>query len=147
MLRSLGACVLITALSVFSACNSPASPSPEAQGRTLPPTVGIELSPGTVVSRPATLDSLKEAQELVSFPVLVPDPETLPAGLEVERVEWRPDPERGMEMVAISYRDASSGTDLHIRQIDLARGTPHRAPGPASREDRAPRHHGLSPIL
>lgn len=59
-------------LSVFSACNSPASPSPEAQGRTSPPTVGIELSPGTVVSRPATLDSLEQAQELVSFPVLVP---------------------------------------------------------------------------
>jgi hypothetical protein len=71
------------------------------------------------VSRPATLDSPEEAQELVSFPVLMPDPEMLPAGLELERVEWQPYPEKGLEMVALRYRDAGNAVDLDIQQMDL----------------------------
>jgi hypothetical protein len=109
----------VIAVVLFAGCGQPMTPSPEAEPRrTLPPTVAVEVSPGTIVSRPAMLDSLEEAQELVSFRVLVPDPETLPAGSGLEKVEWQPDPERGMEMVALSYRDTSNGMDLHIQQID-----------------------------
>jgi hypothetical protein len=105
---------------LLAACGEPMTPSPRAEPqRALPPTVAVEVSPGTVVSRPATLDSPEQAQELVSFPVLVPDPETFPTGLELERVEWQPDPERGMETVALSYGDAGTAVDLHIQQFDL----------------------------
>jgi len=117
LLRSL---VLVATLLLLTACGRPSAPSPEAAPeRTLPPTVGIELSPGTVVSRPATLDSPEEAQELVSFPVLVPDPETLPGGLELEGIGWQPHPEKDTELVALSYRDAENTMDLHIQQIAL----------------------------
>ena len=86
---------------------------------TLSATVAIEVSPGTVVPRPATLDSPEEAQELVSFPVLVPDPDTLPAGLELEGIGWQPHPEKDTELVALSYRDAEYEMDLYIQQIAL----------------------------
>jgi hypothetical protein len=114
------ALVLVSALLLLAACGQPMTPSPGAEPeRTLPPTVGIELSPGTVVSRPTTLDSPEEAQELVSFPVLVPDPGSLPAGLALEAVGWQPYPEKDTELVALSYQDAENTTDLHIQQIAL----------------------------
>lgn len=117
---SLGVCALATALLMLAACGDPSASSPgAAPERTLPPTVGIELSPGTVVSRPATLDSPEQAQELVSFPVLVPDPETLPAGVELEGVDWQPYPEENTDLVTLSYRDAENTMDLTIQQIDL----------------------------
>ncbi len=117
MFRSL---VLVDALLFLAACGRPSAPSPRTRPqRTLPPTEAVEVSPGTVVSRPATLDSPEEAQELVSFPVLVPDPGSLPVGLAPEGVGWQPHPEKDTELVVLQYRDAEYEMDLHIQQIDL----------------------------
>ncbi|MFW6135849.1 MAG: hypothetical protein ACOC7N_03410 [Chloroflexota bacterium] len=92
---------------LLAACGQPMTPSRRAESqRTLPPTVDIEPSPGTVVSRLATLDSPEQAQELVSFPVLVSDPESLPAELTLEGVGWQLSPEKNTEFVALQYRDA-----------------------------------------
>ena len=49
------------------------------------------------------LDSPQEAQELVSFPVLVPVSDTLPAGVELEEVRWKHDREQNAEMVDLVY--------------------------------------------
>jgi len=105
---------------VSTACGDAATPSPEPEPRrTVPPTVAVEVAPGTVVSRPAVLGSPGDAQELVSFPVLVPDGETLPAGLELQEVEWQPFPEQGIEMVRLTYLDSGYTMDLSIGQIGL----------------------------
>lgn len=110
---------LITTLLTLTACGGPSTPSTRPPERTLPPTVGIELSPGTVVSRPAMLESPEQAQELVSFPVLVADAEVLPAGVELEGVDWQPYPEENTDVVTLSYCDAENTMDLTIQQIDL----------------------------
>ena len=78
---SLGVCALTTAPLMLAACGGPSASSRE---RTLPPTVTIEVG-GTVITGPAMLESPEQAQELVSFPVLVAASETLPAGLRLER--------------------------------------------------------------
>jgi hypothetical protein len=133
----------VGALLLLAACGrASAPPTGKEPERTLPPTVAVELSPGTVVSRPAMLDLPEDAQEVVSFQVLVPDPEALPTGLALERVEWQPDPERGMKMVALSYRDASGRTDLHIQQIDLG----GRRIGPTGRSTFAAARAISSPL-
>ena len=134
-------------LVVSTACGDAATPSPEPEPRrTVSPTVAVEVAPGTVVSRPAVLGSPGDAQELVSFSVLIPDGETLPAGLELQEVEWQPYPEQGIEMVRLTYLDSGYTMDLSIGQIGLG-GRGIGAAGPAPREDRGPRHHGLSPLL
>jgi hypothetical protein len=86
------------------------------------------LPGGTVVSGPARLDSPREAQELVAFPVLVPDQETLPTGLELGSVTWKPRPDQGTEIVTLSYQ--GPGLDLHIQQLALSgkRMAPPRQP-------------------
>ncbi len=112
--------VLVTALVLLAACGNPVTPSPGAEPqRTVPPTTTIELPSGTVIGGAAMFDSPEEAQELVSFPVLVPDGETLPAGLALEEVGWQPYPEKDTELVALRYRDAEYKMDLHIQQIAL----------------------------
>ncbi len=95
-----------------------------------PPTTTIVLPSGTVTPGPAMLDSPQEAQELVSFPVLVPDAETLPAGLELTRVEWQPDPESGMKIVMLRHQSSGMEKDLHIQQLALSgkRMAPPRQP-------------------
>jgi hypothetical protein len=110
---------LSTTLLTLAACGGPSARSPGATPeRTLPPTVTVEVG-GTVVWGPAMLESPEQAQELVSFPVLVADPETLPTGLRLEGVAWKPYPEKGTEIVSLSYRRAGSFTELSIQQIAL----------------------------
>jgi len=70
-------------------------------------------------SRP--LDSPEEAQELVSFPVLMPDPETLPAGLELEEVGWKHDREQDAEIVDLVYR----GPGMELSTEQFARDEAH----------------------
>ncbi|MFW6135850.1 MAG: hypothetical protein ACOC7N_03415, partial [Chloroflexota bacterium] len=75
-----------------------------------------------------TLDSPEEAQELVSFPALMPDSETLPAGLELEEVGWKHDREQDAEIVDLFYR--GPGMELSTEQFarDEARlGAPNEA--------------------
>jgi len=116
---SLGVCALATTLLMLAACGGPSASSPgAAPERTLPPTITVEVG-GTVISGPAILESPEQAQELVSFPVLVADAEVLPAGLELEEVDWQPYPEENTELVTLSYRDAENTMDLTIQQIDL----------------------------
>ena len=62
------------------------------------------------------LDSPEEAQDLVSFAVLMPNPETLPAGLELEEVGWKHDREQNAEMVDLVYR--GPGMELSTEQFD-----------------------------
>jgi hypothetical protein len=120
---------LATALLLLAVCSRPATPLPGTEPKiTPPPTVTIVLPGGTVVSRPARLDSPREAQELVAFPVLVPDQETLPTGLELGSVTWKPRPDQGTEIVTLSYQ--GPGLDLHIQQLALSgkRMAPPRQP-------------------
>jgi hypothetical protein len=100
---------LATALLLLAVCSRPATPLPGTEPKiTPPPTVTIVLPGGTVVSGPARLDSPREAQELVAFPVLVPD--------------------QGTEIVTLSYQ--RPGLDLHIQQLALSgkRMAPPRQP-------------------
>lgn len=111
-------------LCAIAACaRPPASPTVSP-----PPTVTIVLPDGTVIPGPARLDSPEKAQELVSFPVLVPDQETLPAGLELGFVAWKPYPEQGTEIVMFAYR--GDGIDVDIQQLAPSRGrmAPPRQP-------------------
>mgnify|MGYP006296925495 CR=1 FL=1 len=106
---SLGVCALATALLMLAACGDPSASSPgAAPERTLPPTITVEVD-GTVISGPAMLESPEQAQELVSFPVLVADPETLPAGLRLEGVAWA---DKNTGVVALTYRAAENKIDL-----------------------------------
>ena len=82
VIRILG---MVTGLLLVAASGAQETPLPQA---ILPPTGAVEVAPGTVVPRPAMLDSPEQAQKLVSFPVLRPDPDTLPAGLELAEVGW-----------------------------------------------------------
>jgi hypothetical protein len=50
------------------------------------------------------LDSIEEAQELVSFPVLIADPETLPGGLALEEVGWKRNRQQDAEIVGLVFR-------------------------------------------
>ena len=114
-----GVCALATTLLMLAACGDPSASSPgAAPERTLPPTIPVEVD-GTVISGPAMLESPEQAQELVSFPVLVADAEVLPAALELEGVDWQPYPEENTELVTLSYRDAENTMDLIIQQIAL----------------------------
>jgi hypothetical protein len=75
-----------------------------------------------------TLNSPEQAQDLVSFPVLMPDPEALPAGLELQEVGWKHDREQDAEIVALVYR--GPGMELGTEQFarDEARlGAPNEA--------------------
>ncbi len=74
------------------------------------------------------LDSPEEAQELVSFPVLMPEPETLPTGLGLDQVRWKHDREQNAEMVDLVYQ--GPGMELSTEQYarDEARlGAPNEA--------------------
>lgn len=108
----------------MTTCARPSAPSTVSP----PPTVTLVLPGGTVISGPAILDSPEQAQELVSFPVLVPDSETLPSGLELGSVGWKPYPKRGTEIVTLAYR--GDGIDLDVQQLALSgkRMAPPRQP-------------------
>jgi len=69
----------------------------------IPPTTTIVLAHGTIVPGPAILASIEQAQSLVSFSLLTPDPRKLPSGLRLERVEWWPRNEKGVESISMSY--------------------------------------------
>jgi hypothetical protein len=57
----------VTAVLLLAACRQPMTPSSAAgPQRTVPPTVTVEVSPGTVVSRPAMLDSLEQTLCIVA---------------------------------------------------------------------------------
>ena len=129
MQRAFRLFALISVLLLCVACSAPATPSPGTKPKTTPPpTVTVMLPGGTVISGPARLDSPREAQELVAFPVLVPDQETLPTELELGSVDWKPRPDQSTEIVTLSYQ--GPGMDLHIQQLALSgkRMTPPRQP-------------------
>lgn len=74
------------------------------------------------------LDSPEEAQDLASFAVLMPNPETLPAGLELEEVGWKHDREQDAEMVDLVYQ--GSGMELSTEQYarhEARLGAPNEA--------------------
>lgn len=83
----------------------------------------------------------------MSFPVLRPDPETLPAGLELEEVGWQPYPEEDIELVALHYRYPARTMDLHIQQIalgekwlELPRPAAHATFHPSKPQHVSPQH-------
>ncbi|MFW6135712.1 MAG: hypothetical protein ACOC7N_02695 [Chloroflexota bacterium] len=74
------------------------------------------------------LDSPEEAQELVSFPVLIPDPEALPSGLEIEEVGWKHDQQQDAEIVDLVYRGPGMEASTEQFARDEARlGAPNEA--------------------
>lgn len=121
MARRVTCLLWVVSLSLLQAsaagCVAPVSlpPEPTTATAVAPPTTTVVLPNGTVEAGPAILDSLEQAQALVSFSVLEPDPEALPATMETKGAEWQPMDERGIEWVRMAYE--GGGQDLVLTQM------------------------------
>lgn len=75
-------------------------------------------SAATLFSAPITAHTLEAAQALVSFPLLIPDPATLPPGLDFAEAQKLPSGEQ--ETIALIYR--GDGLELTVQEATLPAG-------------------------